>query len=400
MKKYLFLFLCLFFCISIYSISSAEEKEDVSSTIDLVIAIDTSETMKGIKIKKVKNQVTQLCTICEKFNIRLSCITFSGIGKVKEIFKNVKIDEENKIFYLIEQIKNIKSNGKYTDQLSAIKYAENILANSSTTFKYIIMLSDGMIDYVNRAGKAKKLTKEEQDAYDFFQDNCINFTQEDNQGIFLIGYENNVKMFSEIENKNNGLYYLYWKDDTSAFFDEIFKSLDYSVNIKKGKKLKTKKIQFKLKKGLFGAIVYIVRETNNKKSNTLTSKKISVKKGQEPSEIKCTTDSAIIYYNYPEKGEYILNLPKGIWSFDVLSLEDHRINSIDLKLFGKEKSEIPNKQTITEDSQKITLYTLDKIDSNLNLQINIEGNDSKNNYAEKKLYLKNFTSLRGCLASF
>lgn len=389
-KRFFLFFLSLFFFFFICPISNAEERNDASSTIDIVMAIDVSGTMEGTKIKNAKKQAIQLCIICEKLNIKLSCITFSGIGEIKEIFKDEEIESEEKIFDLIEKIKSINCKGEYTDQLGAIQHAENILVNSDADFKYIIMLSDGMIDYVNRKGEAKKLTKGERDAYDAFQTSCINFAEEDNQGIFLVGYKNDVKMFSKIRDEENSLYYLYWKNNNSNFFNTIFNPLDYSINVKKEKTLKAGKIPFDLERGLSAAIVYIVRETDNKKSKILTEEKIITKKGEEPADIKCSSDSAIIYYDHPEGGDYILNLPKDVWSLDVIPIKDYRISSVDLKLFGEEKSEVTNNQIITEDSQKITLYTLDKFDSELNLQINVEGDDSDNKYIGKKLYLKKF----------
>ena len=158
MKKYWISICLLIFCIfSIYRQERCYAAENQGQSAEVVLLIDTSKSMNS-QLDRLLNWSNGFCLNCIDRNIVLSYVTFNNKKNEKTVIKPTKINKGTYKSYKDKIKKEIYKNklngddieGKYTDQLGAFKKAEEILGKSSADIKYIIMLSDGELDYDNK----------------------------------------------------------------------------------------------------------------------------------------------------------------------------------------------------------------------------------------------------------
>lgn len=158
MKKY-WSSICLLICcvLSICRQENCCASENQRQSVEVVLLIDTSQSMDE-QMDGLFSWSRDFCRNCIDKNIVLSYVTFDNRRDEKVIIEPTKINMgtyekcKDKIKEKTDKCKSEKKGIKrlYTDQLGAFKKAEGILGKSDADIKYIIMLSDGELDYDNK----------------------------------------------------------------------------------------------------------------------------------------------------------------------------------------------------------------------------------------------------------
>lgn len=152
----LILFLNLF---SYKEVKECSAKENPAQTVEVVVLLDTSASMENYRESMVE-WAQNFCYTCKNENIMLSYITFDDRKNENVILKQQMINKKN-YKDCMNKLKSIETKGNDTDQFGGFKKAEDFLKNSKADIRYIIMLSDGTMDYGDSKKEEDKAHKAE-----------------------------------------------------------------------------------------------------------------------------------------------------------------------------------------------------------------------------------------------
>lgn len=335
----------------------AEESD--SPNIEVIIMLDTSESMEdstdgsvndsedNSKIKLAKKWAQELCTLFVNTKITVSMCTFDNVNEEEMKIEKTKIDIKN-AKENIDKLEEIDSKKlTYTDHYGALKKAENGFGQQAD-YKYIMILSDGETKYENDIrldNKAendleKKMTTKE--AKGFFQDRCESFASKENQGIFLIGFGEDIDMFQALNEKKHILY-IDQSKEPSEITNKIFEELDMPLFLQEKNENKNRdkrnKIEFELEKEHYRTIINITREADLAESGIdPTQIKLYMEEtgeneiSQENFDILCLKNSAFLYLEPSKKGKYQIVLPEDIWYYEIRNQENGILKEVKLIL--------------------------------------------------------------------
>lgn len=377
MKKYWISICLLIFCIfSIYRQERCYAAENQGQSVEVVLLIDTSGSMDG-QLDRLLSWSKGFCLNCIDRNIVLSYVTFNNKKNEKVIIKPTKINKETYKDYK-DKIKNIFIEGKYTDQLGAFKKAEEILGKSSADIKYIIMLSDGELDYDNKDGPSSKEDKAE----DSLKDSCMKFINT-NQRIILVGFGKRIKLFQSItdmEKKEKGTSFTKYIDsnyDPADVVNEFLRGIGNSKKVISESKDEGEligEIPFKLKEEYDRVNILI---GNNSGGKVDFDKDVSVcySNGKKEKPLKGEDllfepdgNRLNIILTSPKEGDYRILLPKRTWCYKIWHWYT-RVEKAELSLFNND-----NEVTKTEDKNGITCYEPDIFQDSLKLKVELHKN--------------------------
>ncbi len=376
MKKYWFSICFLVICIAL---ACKQEKcyaaENPEQTVEIVLLIDTSKSMCGQRNKLV-NWSEDFCISCINKNIILSYVTFDNKNNEKVIIKRTKINKDT-YKSCKEKINKVVINGDYTDQLGAFKKAEDILKNSNADIKYIIMLSDGEMDYKNINSEKKERKKNSDNSPEKeMQKRCINFVNE-NQKIILVGFGKDIQLFKDIinGNKNSNSSLIKYVDSSynpSDVVNEFFNGIGGSEKVLEESKKDgtlTDKITFKLK-NKYDKIDIFIKNLNNTKVDFNKDILVYCKDTKEKNLIfEPGEDYLKIILTNPQKGNYKILLPKSNWYYRISYWYTH-VDEVKLKLYNNERE-----LGIASNDNGIACYEPDIFQNDLTLKIELCIND-------------------------
>lgn len=352
MKKY-WSSICLLICcvLSICRQENCCASENQRQSVEVVLLIDTSQSMDE-QMDGLFSWSRDFCRNCIDKNIVLSYVTFDNRRDEKVIIEPTKINMgtyekcKDKIKEKTDKCKSEKKGIKrlYTDQLGAFKKAEGILGKSDADIKYIIMLSDGELDYDNK----DTLISEEREAICELKKRCMEFIDA-NQKIILVGFGEHIELFQSIidKEKENGtsfIEYINSNRDPAGVVNKFLSGIGNSETvIEKGKREGVDEISFELEKEHDSVDILIKNESNDKVDfNKGISVYYNAGKGEkllkeENLLIEPDGERLNIVLTYTKPGNYRISLPnKGTWKYKI-SYWCTNVKKVTLSLFNNKK---------------------------------------------------------------
>lgn len=373
-KNSIFLFCCMV-VLMLFKPATCLAQESEGQKIEVIIMLDTSDSMgdsifdisddspDNLKINIAKKWAQDLCALFVNTKITVSIYTFDDVNKEEVQVEKECIDINNgkDTIDKLEKIERRKSKG--TDHYGALKKAKEKFGQDAD-YKYIIILSDGKTAYkdnMRNDTETKDPSKKEmntEDAIKNFRTECKEFAKEENQGVILVGFGQQIDMFKELENEE-GISYIDHNQDPSKITDRFFELLNMPLSFHKESENKngdeTDKIEFRLEKDYYKTIIYIEKKLNK---DNLEETQIKLYRGEElvnpeDFEILYLGNSAYVYLESSKAGDYQIVVPEDTWYYKIRNQENGIIKEIRLMLFAKVGNLTPENQ-----ENGLTLYTL------------------------------------------
>jgi Mg-chelatase subunit ChlD len=126
-----------------HAAKTAEKEKSSEESIDVVLLVDTSGSMRSTDPKKLRIEGGKLFTKFLKKNDRFAIIGFSNTTAILQPLINYDPVETEKYDAVIN---TLGDDGTYTNILAAINQGYSLLQNSSASKKIMVVLSDGKMD--------------------------------------------------------------------------------------------------------------------------------------------------------------------------------------------------------------------------------------------------------------
>lgn len=353
-----------------------------SSNISVAVLIDTSQSIRdGQQIKEIL-WAQDFCSKCLDTGIRVSFYTFDDQQEAGKLAINVILEEtvitEQNIVRNMNALDKIEHTGRYTDLYGAMRDAVSFLNSGKAEQQYIILLSDGRLDYDNQDESDVKGTEAE--ARKKFCNITKVFTE--NAGkVFLVEFDNknleqkdklwkdlkeerfkkNINLFREIE-EYKGIS-SFKADAFEEVSERIFNDAGFPVSREKMQKVDNNIIQFNLKEYYDCAIINVVRTGSYRKDELRDSDFIVKYKDQlRPANlIAILPNSAFIFLQGSDEGEYEIILPDaGSWEYKISKLDRSALGKIRISVITSNEAGVEAEKhddTYIINNGDIILYT-------------------------------------------
>ena len=189
--------------------------------IDVIIALDSSGSMKKTDPDTLRIAAAKLFTTLLGSKDRVGIISFSGSGTT--LLELSSIDSSAKKDKTFEAIDRVNSNGRYTNIYEALLKGQSLIVNGSkdsNKARFIILMSDGKMD-VGKEEESLKLAKK-------IREELIPSLVEKNIKVYTIAFtkESDKELLSEISKQTSGMFNFVRNDkDIHEAFSTIFESL-------------------------------------------------------------------------------------------------------------------------------------------------------------------------------
>lgn len=308
-------FLLMFF--SLYKING-EAEEGESPDIELVVLLDTSESMNKDGIwEKVKIWTEDIGAFSLRTDIFLHVICFDGKNfdeygrgdpNIREVFTG-KVDDEEKLRSYGNDLQDIEAKGGLTDHKGALECVLEKIKDGDGSQKCVIIISDGDLDYDNKEGHSSI----ESEAIDEFGKCAKEFAMEENQSVVFVGFGSGKNLFQKIAN-GDGITYFDGDNESSDAIRRIFQKLGYPVEALDNSGSENE-LKFTVPTDCYRVIINIrpqeqAQEELNKEKITVSGPGEWVGKDYAYSSLK---KSGYLYLNNIVQGEYTVTLPDGHW---------------------------------------------------------------------------------------
>ncbi len=377
-KNSIFLFCCVV-ALMLSKPVNCLAQESESKKIEVIIMLDTSDSMgdpicdisddssDNLKINIAKKWAQDLCALFVDTKIIVSIYTFDDVNREEVQVEKECIDINNgkDTINELEKIESRKS--KDTDHYGALKKAKEKFGQDAD-YKYIIILSDGKTAYkddIRNDTETEDDSRKEmntEDAIENFRTECKEFAKEENQGLILVGFGQQIDMFKELyenKEKEEDISYIDHNQDTSKITDRFFEILNMPLSFQEESENKngdkTDKIEFNLEKDYYRTIIYIEKKLNK---DNIEETQIKLYRGEElvnpeDFEILYLGNSAYVYLEPSKAGDYQIVVPEDTWYYKIRNQENGIIKEIRLMLFAK-----AGDLTYENQENGLTLYTL------------------------------------------
>lgn len=363
MKRIVLVSLLCIMCLLLVGMNTPNS-EDSNTDIELLVLVDTSGSLKecGLAAQEIE-WAQKICAYCYDSDIHVNFTYFDNPDNEREV--PYQTTEE-----CLEKLGQMSHNGKKTDLESAIAYAIDYMNVQKSTYKYIVMLSDGDMDLVGRVTSSNCVddqypkTEEEEIAIKSFEEMVTNFSKEENQEVILVGFGKDINTFSKLAKENNIKYYSGDEGPDKAI-SYIFQKMAYPISKSKIKKDKNNFPQITVGYDCYRVIINI-RAKDSPATLTEGEEILVVDEAGEkaPSVQFRLSNFAFVYLTEPHEGVYTINLPDDTWEYTAISQRNVRIEEVKLnldKFLDKEEGYI-------DSSEKYTKYIVD-CDFKLNIEI-------------------------------
>lgn len=308
-------------------------KCDASETVDreIVILIDMSLSMKNAwnEVKKWALEMGMLFNT----DVKLNLVGFGGeTDKIEIIYEGVLTDPSDEGYK--DKINDLTYHTEKTDQRGALDEATNILQASDAETKCIVMLSDGLLDYINN--------EDEEAAGKDFKDKVDEFENKENQNIYLVQFDtddtNGIDVFNGFSEK-----ILFRSDADPANIlseesllnevtQELFDALDLPAE-QDTLIFENNHTQFDLETNCDRVLLTIKSQNGSIRNDVLDTVVVMSQTAKvEPYAYSIIKDHLLLYYNQLEAGKYTLTMPEGHWLGYITYMEKMEIQSINLSV--------------------------------------------------------------------
>lgn len=402
MKK-IIVFILAYLLIWASTTKVALAKEVDNNGIEIVVLIDTSMSIGDEQ--KIK-EIEWAQEICQNYLNTGSWISFYTFDDLPEIGKSPvtilldkrEIKSEN-LAESMETLGRISHNGNYTDLRGAMKEAVSCLESGHADKQYIILLSDGRLDYDNQ--DEYDLTGTEAEARKEFCDITREFAGRKSGNVILVDFGSSARKSKDAEwmnlgnrrfEKNINLFDEISVDDEIEIFkgenalDEASKTLSDASGfpvktIKEGKSTEGNRIQFSLGEAYNCIKINVIRSsTSEKKKLEKTDFQIIYEGKKRPSNlIELLPNSAFIFLYGAVKGDYEIILPDdGMWRYQIDAMTREKLGKIEIMVAddnGREALRTDNIYIIEEGEGGLHVKTDKKAGNSRKLTYQIARND-------------------------
>lgn len=335
------------FCMLLYSLVwglsfQCKAAEPVDG--ELIILIDTSKSIEGAW-EEIKQWATKIGVCIQDTGIVVSVRGFGGRDELMQEVYNGEVKSgdnalENGLQEYFNRIQKLNADKQYTDQTGAIQSAIQSLEASSAQKKCIILLSDGYLDYKKKEGEDTIAVQNK--AKEDFKTLVESFAAKENHNILLVQFESSYKdgvyIFSNLE----GVELLPSDENQEKFMDQeelLDKAIqlgfeDLGIGFNRNElTIHDYKAEFSLEKAYCRTIIEIELQDNDVTKEVLGAVQIVRKddnKEMKPVLLDRMGKLGFIYLENTREGFYIVNLPKGNWKCNIITMEDMEIQSIRL----------------------------------------------------------------------
>ncbi len=181
--------------------------------MDIVLAIDTSGSMKKTDPHNLRAEAAKLFIHLLGQNDRLGLVTFDTTSRVLSDLKGAREERS----YLIDQLRHIKSDGLYTNLHEAIRCSEDILKASARKRRAVIVMTDGKMDLGDPA-RDRELAQR-------LQDKRLPAMRTEGIRVFSIAFTefSDIRFLKRVAFSTDGFFYLTLKDeDIHVTFTDIY----------------------------------------------------------------------------------------------------------------------------------------------------------------------------------
>lgn len=146
-------------CIFFVSLLSSPVAADDGKSVDAVLLIDSSGSMKKTDPANLRKAAARLFLSLLRDNDRVGLVSFSDEGQ--KLSDLTEVGDKQKRTGLIKSLEKITSDGKYTNIYDGLQKGYELLKPSSNKERLLILMSDGQMDLGDKA-REDSLTKEMQ----------------------------------------------------------------------------------------------------------------------------------------------------------------------------------------------------------------------------------------------
>lgn len=406
-KIVLFILTCLLIWVGVTEVALAKETDN--NGVEIVVLIDTSLSIGDEQKAKEIEWAQEICQNYLNTGSWISFYTFDDppeIGKspVAILLDKREITPEN-LAESMEALSRISHNGNYTDLRGAMKEAVSCLESGHADKQYIILLSDGKLDYDNQ--DEYDLTGTEAEARKEFCDITREFAARKSGNVMLVDFgnsaqrgkdaewmklgdsrfEKNINLFDEIS-VDDGIEVFDREDALDKASEKLFDTSGFPIKtIKEGESTDGNRIQFSLDEDYSYIKIKVVCSDTLEEMNFGKEDFQVIYKGKKwPSNLigpPYNNSTFIVLYS-ARKGKYEIILPNnGIWRYQIDAMTRKQLGKIEVMVIDDNGREALRSDDIyTIEAGKGSLYVkIDKKAENsgkLAYQIARNGGDFEN----------------------
>lgn len=196
--------------------------------MDIILAIDTSGSMKDTDPHNLRAEAATLFLHLLGRDDNLALVTFDT---TTQVLSNLKAVEEDRTF-LVDQLRHVTSDGKYTNLYEAISHSHDILKTSTRKARAVIVMTDGKLD-LGHPTKDRELAQQ-------MRDHLLPALRTEGIRIFSIAFTrfSDIQFLKRVALTTEGYFYLAEKDeDLHVTFTDIYSQMTTpdSIPIENGK---------------------------------------------------------------------------------------------------------------------------------------------------------------------
>lgn len=346
-------------------------QEENEKDTELIVLIDTSRSITGEKKEKEIQWAKEICVFCQVMDMSVTYVYFDNYKEDYGIACSTADGTEA----CLEILTDISHKGTDTELAGPMRYAVSLMNEKRTKNKYIIMLSDGDEDLVQRNGRSLEevpLSKDEEERIKEFKELVKGFNEKENQEVVLVGLKEDICLFSAMK-KEQRIPYFTGTEGTEKSLIHIFE-LGYPTEETEEKE-GSGSIPVELREDLEGAVLHIRWDGNLENAEDLLHVIYHGKEQDISNKFSIGSSSMLAYIDKPEGGEYRIELPAKNLRATTFQLERIVIDSIELSILkdnkpvGSEKKEGGNTE--------LTGYAVESGDIEFLLQPRMKKGDVK-----------------------
>jgi len=200
---------------------------DNKGGMDIVLAIDTSGSMKKTDPRNLRAEAARLFLHLLGRDDCLALVTFDTTTRVLAPLKGVEEDRTS----LVDRLRHVSSDGKYTNIHEAISRSYDILKSSTRKARAVIVMTDGKMDLGHPAKDREQAQQ--------MRDHLLPTLSKEGIRVFSIAFTrfSDIQLLKRVALSTEGFFYLAEKDeDLHVTFADIYGQLTMpqSIPIEKG----------------------------------------------------------------------------------------------------------------------------------------------------------------------
>ena len=336
--------------------------EEQGKPTELIVLVDTSLSLDKEAMNQEIQWMQKICSVSLETGIHVNFLTFDepqagGTGTARQLLERTEITGEN-LNSSLEAISKISHSGRYTDLKGALDDAVAILEGIEGGRRYIMILSDGRLDYDQN--RNKDILGTEAPARMEFCEEVKAFAGQQGCGVILVEFgggaifetadgddandadsdtswfDREINLFRELE-EAEGVFYFQGESALSDAGSSIFQKMGYPIDAIAALEQGDGTIVFTLDQNYDYTIIHLIQKTQN------TGKRIAKEdfqilyENQERTidQIELLPNSAFAFLAESRKGRYTIDFSEGRgneWNYEVICRKKERVDAIHLSV--------------------------------------------------------------------